>query len=98
MNRNARLLELNPDFLTAWNYRKRAVQHLWAVGSDEAARKRIAQTELDLVCCLVYPKFMPSTIGLECIRADLRWYMYSWSTFDTRTCTHRVHLTVRGPL
>jgi len=49
MNQNARLLELNPDFLTAWNYRKRAVQHLWELESDEEARKRIAQTELDLV-------------------------------------------------
>lgn len=49
LNQSARLLELNPDFLTAWNYRKRAVQHLWELESDEEARKRIAQTELDLV-------------------------------------------------
>lgn len=57
MNQNARLLELNPDFLTAWNYRKRAVQHLWEL--EESDRKRIAQTELDVVHCrfFFHPKF-----------------------------------------
>lgn len=58
MNQGARLLELNPEFYTAWNYRKRAVQHLWGLESDEEARKRIAKTELDLVCSLASPAFM----------------------------------------
>jgi geranylgeranyl transferase type-2 subunit alpha len=49
LNQNARLLELNPEFYTAWNYRKRAVGQLLEREADEEARKRIAQTELDVV-------------------------------------------------
>jgi geranylgeranyl transferase type-2 subunit alpha len=46
---NAKLLELNPEFYTAWNFRKRAVQHLLSSETDEEARKRIIKEELDLV-------------------------------------------------
>ncbi|KAH9563654.1 hypothetical protein CY35_05G137200 [Sphagnum magellanicum] len=46
---NAKLLELNPEFYTAWNFRKRAVQHLLSSETDEEARKRISKEELDLV-------------------------------------------------
>lgn len=49
MNLNSRLLDLNPEFYTAWNYRKRAVLHLLEIEHDEEARKRIVQTELDVV-------------------------------------------------
>jgi hypothetical protein len=55
---NAKLLELNPEFYTAWNFRKRAVQHLLSSETDEEARKRIIKEELDLVFihfhCIVY--------------------------------------------
>ena len=54
INQNARLLELNPDFYTAWNYRKPAVRHLLELEADEEGRKRIAQTELDLVLTLIF--------------------------------------------
>lgn len=49
LDQNARLLELNPEFYSAWNYRKRAVRHLLNLESDEEVRKRIVQTELDVV-------------------------------------------------
>ena len=49
MNQNARLLELNPEFYTAWNYRKRAVEEILGRETDEEARKGIAQRELDVV-------------------------------------------------
>jgi geranylgeranyl transferase type-2 subunit alpha len=46
---NAKLLELNPEFYTAWNFQKRAVQHLLLSETDEEAHKRIVKEELDLV-------------------------------------------------
>jgi hypothetical protein len=70
---NARLLELNPEFYTAWNFRKRAVQHLLLSETDEEAHKRIVKEELDLVFihfhCIVYflhkiPKGLISYISI----------------------------------
>jgi hypothetical protein len=70
---NAKLLELNPEFYTAWNFRKRAVQHLLSSETDEEARKRISKEELDLVFihfhCIVYflhkiPKGLISYISI----------------------------------
>lgn len=68
MNENARLLELNPEFYTAWNYRKRAVGHLLEREADEEARKRIAQTELDVV-------FRALMVNPKCYGA---WYHRKW--------------------
>lgn len=50
LQQNAQVLELNPEFNTAWNYRKRCVQNLLEQESEVDARKEIAQNELDLVC------------------------------------------------
>ena len=52
LQQNAQVLELNPEFSTAWNYRKRCVQYLLEQESEEGARKDIAQNELDLVCTI----------------------------------------------
>lgn len=47
---NANLLEMNPEFITGWNYRKLAVQHhLEAAQSDEDSIKSILDEELRVV-------------------------------------------------
>lgn len=47
LQQNARLLELNPEVYTAWNYRKLAVQHLLGKEQEDAAqRQSIVQEEL----------------------------------------------------
>ncbi|CDP11513.1 unnamed protein product [Coffea canephora] len=47
---NAKLLEMNPEFITGWNYRKLAVQyHLEAAQSDEDSIKSILDEELKVV-------------------------------------------------
>ncbi|KAL3678741.1 hypothetical protein R1sor_021697 [Riccia sorocarpa] len=49
LQKNAQLLELNPEFYTGWNYRKLAVRHLFDVETDETVRKTILDQELQLV-------------------------------------------------
>ncbi|CAM6126525.1 unnamed protein product [Calypogeia fissa] len=49
LKQSAQLLELNPEFYTAWNYRKRAVQHLIGSEPDEDARKRFLEDEMRMV-------------------------------------------------
>ncbi|KAI4389476.1 hypothetical protein MLD38_001697 [Melastoma candidum] len=47
---NAKLLEINPEYYTAWNYRKLAVQHYVAeAGSDPQAIKSVYDEELRVV-------------------------------------------------
>lgn len=49
LQQNARLLEMNPEVYTAWNYRKLAVQHLLESAPDDTERKFILEDELQLV-------------------------------------------------
>ena len=48
---NAKLLEINPEYYTAWNYRKLSVEHrLSQSESDLASVKSILSEELKVVC------------------------------------------------
>ncbi|KAJ7280516.1 hypothetical protein O6H91_Y370700 [Diphasiastrum complanatum] len=46
LQKNARLLELNPEVNTAWNYRKLALRHLIASEQDVEVHKALAREEL----------------------------------------------------
>ncbi|GBG75100.1 hypothetical protein CBR_g19613 [Chara braunii] len=50
MEKSARLLEINPEVYSAWNYRKLAVQHhMKKAGEDATLKASIAESELRLV-------------------------------------------------
>lgn len=54
---SAKLLESNPEYYTAWNYRKLAVQHnlnLPEVENNEETVKSILDEELRLVSCFFF--------------------------------------------
>eukprot|EP00897_Mesotaenium_endlicherianum_P001083 jgi/Mesen1/10976/ME000096S10554 len=68
MRRCVRLLELNPDVYTAWNYRKLAVRHLAAQAADAAAKQVLVDTELRLVIAAL--KRNPKAYGA--------WYHRKW--------------------
>lgn len=52
---SAKLLEINPESYTAWNYRKLAVQHKLALcTSDADSVKSILDEELKVVLHFVY--------------------------------------------
>ncbi|KAJ7518296.1 hypothetical protein O6H91_21G062500 [Diphasiastrum complanatum] len=49
LQKNARLLELNPEVNTAWNYRKLALRHLIASEQDVEVHKALAREELRVI-------------------------------------------------
>lgn len=55
---SAKLLEVNPEHYTAWNYRKLAVQHFTDKQSEKAAEfesvQSILDEELRVVSCVLY--------------------------------------------